>query len=92
LSELVDEVKSPPDPRLKEASAPQIRKAITAVYDEAKASGRKPPNILELAPLVQARLTAEGHSASKNQIKKIGEEEAFAARRRPRGKTLRSES
>jgi hypothetical protein len=92
LSELVGEVKSPPDPPLKNAPVPLIGKAITAVYDEAAASGQKPPNIVELAPLVQAWLKAKGYSASKKQIRKVGNEEAFEARRRPPGKTLRSES
>jgi hypothetical protein len=92
LSELVGEVKRPPDPPFKNAPMPLIGKAITAVYDDADASGQKPPNIVELAPLVQAWLKAKGYSASKKQIRKIGNEEAFEARRRPPGKTLRSES
>jgi len=92
LSQLVDEVKRPPDPPLKNAPAPTIRNEITDVYDEAEASRKKPPNIVELADLVQPRLAEKGYSASKSQIRKIGGEKAFEARRRPRGKTLRSES
>lgn len=92
LSELVDEVKRPPDRVLKTVSAPQIRNEITDVYDEAEKSDQKPPNISELADLVQLRLEAKGYSVSKKQIKEIGGEAAFKARRGPIGKTLRSKS
>jgi hypothetical protein len=63
---------------------------IKAVYDEADAAGDKPPNLRELPVIVLPRLKAKGHwNVSGNKIMKIGK--AFADRRRPVGKTVRSE-
>ncbi len=71
------------------ASKAEIKRAIEAVYDAAKAEGDKPPNIKELADMVQPQLKALGRLVSKSQIRKIGA--AYKTRRRPRGKTVRSE-
>ncbi len=73
----------------KMASKAEIKRAIEAVYDAAKTEGNKPPNIKELADIVQPRLKASGRLVSKSQIQKIGA--AYKTRRRPRGKTVRSE-
>jgi hypothetical protein len=73
----------------KKASEAEIKRAIEAVYDAAKTEGNKPPNIKELADIVQPQLKALGRLVSKSQIQKIGA--AYKTRRRPRGKTVRSE-
>jgi hypothetical protein len=63
------------------ATAPMIRTEITDVYDGNLEAGTKAPNINELAAVVQPRLSAKGHYASHNQIKKIGGEPEFKKRR-----------
>jgi hypothetical protein len=64
---------------------------IRRVYDRAHIKRTKPPNINEVVEPVQARLREMGQTASAAQIKKIGEKPEFKNRRRPPGKTLRSE-
>lgn len=64
---------------------------IRYTYRDAKAAGRKPPNINELADEVHARLIQKGYKASKRQIKKLGGADEFDRCRRPRGKTVASE-
>jgi hypothetical protein len=68
-----------------------IQDEIRRVYDHARINRTKPPNINEVVEPVQARLREMGQTASAAQIKKIGEKPEFKNRRRPPGKTLRSE-
>jgi hypothetical protein len=75
---------------LRQAAAADIRKALRAVYDEAKANGAPPPNVKAVRPLAQALLVQRGLTASENHIGNIADEEEFSRRRRP-GKTLKSE-
>jgi hypothetical protein len=76
-------------PVLKPASPKEIKRAIKAVYDVADAAGEKPPNIREIIDPVKAWLKMKGYSASNRQIQNLAK--PFKARRRPQGKTLRSE-
>jgi hypothetical protein len=73
------------------ASTAMINEEIKSEYDAAEAAGRKPPNIKELAAAVQLLLEQKGFSASKRRIQLLGEAEKFKRRRRPPGKTLKSE-
>jgi hypothetical protein len=73
------------------ASTTMINEVIKSEYDAAEAAGRKPPNIKELAAAVQLLLEQKGFSASKRRIQLLGEAEKFKRRRRPPGKTLKSE-
>jgi len=74
-------------------SAPtaMILEAIRCAYDAAEAARRKPPNIKELPAAVELVLDRKGFSASKRRIQLLGEAEEFKRRRRPPGKTLKSE-
>lgn len=56
---------------------PEIREEIRAAYRVAKGTGAKPPNINELADIVQANLEEMGWSASKQSIRKVGMEPEF---------------
>ena len=76
---------------LKPASTAMINEAIRCAYDAAEAAGRKPPNIRELGAAVQLLLKEKGFSASKRRIEQLGDAEEFKRRRRPPGKTLKSE-
>jgi hypothetical protein len=77
--------------KLKPASEPMIEGEVRRVYDIADKEGKKPPNINEVAELVQAHLREIGHTASGRQIKGIAERLEFKNRRRLPGKTLSSE-
>jgi hypothetical protein len=76
---------------LKPAPDRIVIKAIRWAYDAAEDAGRKPPNIRELPAAVQPFLQQKGYSASKRRIQLLGEAEEFKRRRRPPGKTLKSE-
>lgn len=73
------------------ASDAEIRKAIKDVYDIAEAESKKPPNINQLASVVQPLLEANGHYASTRHIQELGGEPEYQRRRRRPGKTVRSE-
>jgi hypothetical protein len=73
------------------ASEARIRAVITAVYDEADSTGRRPPNIKELPKAVALRLRGEGLEVSEKRIADIGGDPRFKNRRRPAGKTIASE-
>src|SRR5262249_10549148 len=57
--------------KLRNASPQAIDAAITAVYDDAAERGDKPPNIKEVAPLVQSKLKNLGSRASQKHIMEI---------------------
>ena len=78
-------------PQLKPASEQMIKAAIRRAYDIAEREGKKPPNINEVPKPVQAQLKAIGRKASAAKIKEIAERPEFKKRRRPPGKTLKSE-
>jgi hypothetical protein len=80
-----------PQVKLKPAPDPIVIVAIGCVYDAAEAAGTKPPNIRELGAPVQLLLEQKGSSASKRRIQVLGEADEFKVRRRPPGKTLKSE-
>jgi hypothetical protein len=75
----------------KPASEQMIRGAVRRQYDIAETQDKKPPNVKEVAKLVQADLKASGHTASVQKIQKIADSPEFKRRRRPPGKTLSSE-
>jgi len=68
-----------------------INNEIRSEYDDAEAAGTKQPNIRELGAPVQLRLDRKGFHASKRRIQILGEADEFKIRRRPPGKTLKSE-
>jgi hypothetical protein len=73
------------------ASTAMINNAIRSEYNDATAARAKPPNIRELGAPVQRRLDREGFYASKRRIQLLGEAAEFKLRRRPPGRTLKSE-
>ncbi|SRR6266852_8295690 len=73
------------------ASTTMINNEIRSEYDDAEAAGTKQPNIRELGAPVQLRLDRKGFHASKRRIQILGEADEFKIRRRPPGKTLKSE-
>ena len=80
-----------------EASSPKpapdqlITNEVRCAYNLADKNGGKPPNIKEIAKPVQCRLKELGYSASATQIQTIADRPEFKKRRRPQGKTLKSE-
>lgn len=81
---------SMPEPR--RALPTKIDEAITAAYDEAERAGKKPPNLKEIAALVQATLRNQGLKASGLQIQDRAGADEFKKRRRKPGATVASES
>jgi hypothetical protein len=79
------------DQKLRIAPEAQIVKAITAVYEEYKATGKKPPNVRQLVEPVQRKLEAQHLRASGRNIQKLADADKFKALRRRRGKTWTSE-
>jgi hypothetical protein len=73
----------------KKAPEADITSAIKTAYDNAERNGEKPPNIAELPKYVKPLLEEQGYQASGTQIQRLGK--SFKDRRRPSGKTLRSE-
>src|SRR5262249_8695830 len=73
------------------ASKERIKEAIDTIYSVAEKSGVKPPNIKELPPQVRNYLASSGYTASARQIQDLGSLQEFKLRRRPPGKTLKSE-
>jgi hypothetical protein len=91
LCDWVDEQKSAAasSPK-KKPTKEKLRDVIKSVYDEAAKTGKKPPNINELADAVALKLEAKGYTATKASIKSIGEEPEFASRRGLVGKRVSS--
>jgi hypothetical protein len=58
------------------------------IYDAADRAGKPAPNIKQVPPLAQARLAAEGFTASLAQITRIADEAEFKTRRRTPGKRI----
>jgi hypothetical protein len=81
--------KAEADPALQRTSVEKIRKAIAAAYDEADQKGEKPPNVVELPAIVNARLVKEGTKAPTRQIQQLASD--FKDRRRKAGRTVASE-
>jgi hypothetical protein len=77
--------------KLREAPRELVDREIAAVYDEAEAAGRKPPNIKELPKAVLARLKSNGFHSSQALISELGRSSKHASRRRQPGITLSSE-
>lgn len=67
-----------------------IDKTIIEIYDEHAESGSKPPNIKEIALLVQHRLRSKGCYASGLHIQRVADKHKH--RRRKPGRTLASEN
>ena len=76
---------------LKRARSDMIDKTITAVYDEHKKIGKKPPNVKEIVAPVQEKLRTKGYQATGQEIQQIAEADKHKNRRRPPGKTVASE-
>ena len=77
---------------LRPAPAPKIIDTITEVYDTAKSTGAKAPNLVEIVKPVQERLRATGYVASGKQIQNLASAKQFEGRRRKPGKTVASET
>jgi hypothetical protein len=77
--------------KLKPAPERIVIEAIRCAYDAAEAADRKPPNTRELPAAVQPFLQQKGFSTSGRRIRQLGDAEEFKRRRRPPGKTLKSE-
>jgi hypothetical protein len=90
---LFEHQKNVPQPamELRKANDSEILEAIKEVYDDAEAKRIKPPNIKELAALVQQRLEKKGYWASQLHIQTLAGAAEFKSRRRPPGKTVSSE-
>jgi len=78
-------------PQLKQAPVKMIEGALRHVYDIAEKQGNKPPNIKEVAKPVLDYLQKSSHKATAAKIQEIGNSREFKQRRRPPGKTLKSE-
>ena len=78
--------------KLQRASEAKIINTITEVYDTAKSTGAKAPNLVEIVMPVQERLRATGYEASGKQIQDLASTEQFEGRRRKPGKTVASET
>jgi hypothetical protein len=76
---------------LRRAPDPEIHKAITKAYDDAKAAGTKPPNVIEIINPVQALLRAAGYQATGLHIRDLASADQHKKRRRKPGKTIASE-
>jgi hypothetical protein len=76
---------------LKQASEAKIIEGIRAEYRDAKAAGRKPPNVRELSAAVQPQLKRQGFKASKLSIEELATAPEFEGCRRPPGRTVASE-
>jgi hypothetical protein len=88
LADLNRELGSTPAPAtkpLKSPTAEMIRAKIREVYSEAKAAGRRVPNINQTPKFVRQKLNADGYEAAGNHIKKIAEEPAFKGLRERTG-------
>jgi hypothetical protein len=71
---------------LKEASVKMIDREIARVYERARESGEKPPNLVELLTPVRAALAVLGYCATSRQIQKIARNEKHARQRLSVGK------
>jgi len=78
--------------KLRPAPTPKIIDTITEVYDTAKSTGAKAPNLVEIVKPVQERLRATGYEASGKQIQDLANAKQFEGRRRKPGKTVASET
>jgi hypothetical protein len=83
------ELTSPALPSLSRASDERIHSAISAVYEAAV--GKKPPNIKELVPLVLQQLKSTRETATWQRIQDCASDERYKGKRRPLGRTLKSE-
>jgi hypothetical protein len=84
------EVASDAVDQLRPASMPKIDEAISAVYDEAEARGKKSPNLAELVAPVKLKLQEQGLRASKELIQDTGRDAKHASRRGQIGVTMKS--
>jgi hypothetical protein len=73
------------------ASNSMIHDAISDAYSENERAGLKPPNIKEIASLVQSKLAAKGYATSGRQIQKFADADKYKKRRRKPGPTLANE-
>ena len=68
-------------PELKSPNDDRVHEAITAVYDECKMTGRKPPNTNEIGKPVLERLVADGYWTSKRRIQRLANDPRHNGRR-----------
>jgi hypothetical protein len=73
------------------ASDTLIHKTINQIYDEAEATGSKPPNVKEIVAPVQTKLQVAGYEASGRRIQQLADADVYKKRRRRPGPTLASE-
>jgi hypothetical protein len=76
---------------LRMASASMIDTEISDAYSAAERAGQKPPNIKEIAKVVQDGLREKGYQASVPKIQKLADAEKHKKRRRKPGPTMASE-
>jgi hypothetical protein len=74
---------------LRPAPFAKIDNAIAAVYDEAKAQGKKPPNLIEVVAPVKDKLREQRLSASRERIQEIARDPKHSSRRGKIGVTLK---
>jgi hypothetical protein len=79
-----------PTPVPAKASPALIRETIAAIYADPayQLPNGKPPNKVELVPIVKQRLADKGRTASWDEIQKIADEDEFKALRGQVGKRL----
>jgi hypothetical protein len=78
------------EPVLHEASDHQVSDAVRVAYEEARRRGEKPPNLVEVQPLVQAILARDGRKAAGRRIERIAGGPEFTPLRWRPGQTKRS--
>jgi hypothetical protein len=76
---------------LQMAPASMIDTEINDAYSAAERAGQKPPNIKEIAKVVQDRLREKGYQASVPKIQELADAEKHKKRRRKPGATVASE-
>lgn len=72
-------------PPLSMASDELIRQQLQSLYNE---PDQKPPNLVEVTPLIRDRLKELGKRATQEKIRSIAEEDEFKRHRRPAGRTV----
>jgi hypothetical protein len=77
---------------LRRAADSMIHNAISKIYDEAKRTGRKPPNVKEIVAPVQDSLRDKGSEASGRRIQHLAEADQHKSRRRKPGATVLNEN
>ena len=88
--EIAEESIAPPlRPESTRASEERIHRALGKHYPAA--TGKKPPNIKEVVPLVKADLLSTNETGTWDVIQRCARDARYLGVRRPRGRTVKSE-